>query len=133
MWPCCTPAARCGAPQHALRVFVSRDTPRLRGSTSLTDLTISRGLFGAFHLPVLHALPQAPALHTLRLEPHPVATVPLARDEYLHIGRSELGALLAADPPRLRTLDVSDFLYNDDGMAAVLEGLEANTHLHELR
>ena len=119
-------------PAHELAAARAQLCDALRGSMSLTDLTISRGFFGDCYRPVLHALPQAPALHTLRLEPHPIVTALLACNEYLHIG-SQLGALLAADPPRLRTLDVSNFLFNDNGMTAVLEGLEANTHLRELR
>ena len=43
-----------------------------------------------------------------------------------------LGAFLHADLPRLRTLYVFDNRLNDDAMAALLDGLAANTHLRQL-
>jgi hypothetical protein len=42
------------------------------------------------------------------------------------------GALLGANPPSLRTLDVSCCRLGDEGVAALLPGLAANTHLHNL-
>jgi hypothetical protein len=43
-----------------------------------------------------------------------------------------LGALLAANPPSLHTLDVGFCHLGDEGMAPLLEGLAANTHLRVL-
>jgi hypothetical protein len=44
-----------------------------------------------------------------------------------------LGALLRANLPSLRCLYVSSCHLGDEGMAAVLSGLEANAHLHKLK
>ena len=49
----------------------------------------------------------------------------------LAFGRS-LGALLAANPPSLRHLDVVRCNLGEEGVAAVLDGLAANTHLRTL-
>jgi hypothetical protein len=43
-----------------------------------------------------------------------------------------LGALLAANLPSLHTLIVYDCLIGDEGLAPMLDGLAANTHLREL-
>jgi hypothetical protein len=43
-----------------------------------------------------------------------------------------LGALLRANLPSLRTLNVEDCRLGDEGLAPLLDGLAANTHLREL-
>ena len=43
-----------------------------------------------------------------------------------------LGVLLAANLPSLRTLRVNDCRLSDEGVAALLDGLAANTHLRKL-
>ncbi len=43
-----------------------------------------------------------------------------------------LGALLRANLPSLRTLSVHECFLTDEGMAPLLDGLAANTHLREL-
>ncbi len=43
-----------------------------------------------------------------------------------------LGALLSANLPSLRTLDVRQCQLGDEGLAPLLDGLAANTHLREL-
>ena len=44
----------------------------------------------------------------------------------------ELGALLAANLPSLHTLDVDFCELGDEGLAPLLDGLAANTHLRQL-
>jgi hypothetical protein len=47
-------------------------------------------------------------------------------------GGRALAALLRADLPTLRTLNVTHIQFGDEGLAALLDGLAANTHLREL-
>jgi hypothetical protein len=103
----------------------------LRGSESLTDLTLCRNYNSHVNRAVLRALPTLQALRTLRVEPR-LRHVPTLPHECLAYGRL-LAELLTADLPRLRTLDLSCYLMDDGGMAAVLDGLANNTHLRELR
>ena len=44
----------------------------------------------------------------------------------------DLGALLLIDQPSLRTLDLFNCQLGDEGLAPLLDGLAANTHLREL-
>ena len=44
-----------------------------------------------------------------------------------------LGALLGANLPSLRTLRVNRCLLGDEGLAPLLDGLAANTHLRTLQ
>jgi hypothetical protein len=43
-----------------------------------------------------------------------------------------LGALVAANAPALRSLNVCGCLLGDDGLRPLFQALPANTHLHEL-
>jgi hypothetical protein len=99
----------------------------LRGSATLTDLT----LIGA-HLwddvaaaaALLGALAGHPTLKRLCLLGN---TTPLA------VGAPALAALLAADAPALRVLDVTACDLGDEGAALLFDALRRNSHLRELR
>jgi hypothetical protein len=102
----------------------------LRGARSLMCLWLSGiDLFQyASYGAVLDAVPELPALTKLNLALNQIRP-PASRAA---AGRA-MGALLAADPPSLRVLNVMFCGLRDDGMAPLLDGLAANTQLRQLR
>ena len=104
----------------------------LRGNTSLTDVTLTAGAF----LPdMLHD----PELGTAMIEA--LQTLPALRHLSLYFDATFWGAgaggraldALLATAPSLRSLDVPLCSLGDDGLAALLDGLAANTQLRELK
>ena len=93
------------------------------------------------HLQLLFSLPVGAEEHTVTELIDAVGSLPALSElemdfgevhDTLACGRA-LGALLAANLPNLRSLDVEDCLLGDDGTAPLLDGLAANTHLRELK
>jgi hypothetical protein len=104
----------------------------LRECHTLTDLTLSFDSFAydvANRQPVAELLDAAAALPALAwLEVNWTD----AQHAYAAAYGRAIGALLAANPPSLRTLIVEDCVLGDEGMAPLLDGLAANTHLRTL-
>ena len=99
----------------------------LQGAVHLDKLALAARLWNHDNVHVmLGALQTLPALRHLDLVSNPAVDAGPAV-----MGRA-LGALLAADWPRLRTLEVEWCDLDDEGMAFVLAGLAANTHLRTL-
>ena len=100
----------------------------LRSCRTLTELTLRldpvEGATGRTVTELLDAVATLPALTVLDLSGSEV----LDTAAFGHA----LGALLRADLPNLRTLVVDDCQLGDGGMALLLDGLAANTHLCEL-
>ena len=79
---------------------------------------------GAHCVALLAALTGHPTLRQLDLsyyQPHPAAAA--------HVGAA-LGALIAANAPALRELDLCGCALGDAGLSAVADALPRNTHLH---
>jgi hypothetical protein len=100
----------------------------LRACPTLSHLSILPNLlydFSSRLFPeLLDAAAALPALSVLDLSfSTPADTVAAGR---------ALGAFLAANPPSLRTLIVEGCELGDQGLAPLLDGLAANTHLREL-
>ena len=101
--------------------------PTLQGAIHLESLSLEVCLWDFANFGEILAVLQAlPALRRLNLGGNSA----LAADQAV-VGRA-LGALLAADWPRLHTLNVEYCNLEDDAMAYVFAGLSANTHLREL-
>ena len=81
------------------------------------------------HRSVVHLLDTAAALPVLS-----ELDISYTHVERMHAAAAgqALGALLAADLPSLRTLCVHSCGLGDEGLAPLLDGLAANTHLREL-
>jgi Leucine-rich repeat (LRR) protein len=102
----------------------------LQGCRSLTHFDLREyDLFLHEHFgALLNALAALPLLQELDLRRNTGLTLDAQRAA---AGRA-LGALLAANPPCLHTLDVRDCLLGDFGLGLLLDGLAANTHLRTL-
>lgn len=98
----------------------------LQGACSLTELSLSCFKQHATHAAVMDALKQLPALRSFSLFLNPVP-----RAHHAAVGAA-LGALLATNLPGLRILRAAEQL-GDEGLAPLLDGLAANTHLRELK
>jgi hypothetical protein len=102
----------------------------LRGSSTLTSLTLNGT--GVFHnaaaaaTTLVGALAGHPSVQTLSLTYNRVAEADQAA-----VGAA-LGALVAADAPALTHLDVFGCGLADDGLRALFQALQHNTHLLEL-
>jgi hypothetical protein len=112
----------------------------LRGCTSVTDLQLQNmmgtqqwGIASIMAQPycgaLMDALAQLPALTALDLSWNPV---PNNADADRVAAGTALGALLASDPPALRSLDITYMRLGDAGLEPLLEGLARNTHLRAL-
>ena len=103
----------------------------LRQSVSLTNVTLSPAELWAPAIAVgrsdvLDAVMTLPALRSLNLSLSHFLGARRA------IAGQAVGALLAANLPSLQTLHVRGCNLDDGGLAPLLDGLAANTHLREL-
>ena len=94
----------------------------LRTCHTLTQLALRVGVFPSLRL--VDAAAALPALSKLDL-------CSSRMHDRAAFGRA-LGALIGANPPSLRTILLLGCRLGDEGMAPVLDGLAANTHLREL-
>jgi len=100
----------------------------LRTCRTLTQLELQLrppNATGRIVTELLDAAASLPALSVLDLSGSRL------KDDAADAGRA-LGALLAANMPSLRALRVKSCRIGDEGMAALLDGLAANTHLRRL-
>ena len=118
----------CDGFPHAEESSVTELYAALRACRTLTRLKLPlRPQHGADHRAITKLLDVAAALPDL-IELN--LSNSLVQDT-IAFGHA-LGVLLAANPPSLRTLSVCSCQLGDLGLAALLDGLAANTHLREL-
>ncbi len=101
----------------------------LRANCTLTSLVIGGGaLWGdpVAAAALLGALTAHPSLHTL------IMNASDAREADAAVVSALLGALVAADAPALRVLDVSNTYCGDTTLGPLVDALAANTHLQSL-
>ena len=113
---------------HAPEAGVTELCAALRACRMLTHLDVCLSPPGDANIStvteLLEAIASLPALSLLDMWGSQV-------QNKAHFGQA-LGALLAANLPSLRTLIVEDCVLGDEGMAPLLDGLAANTHLRTL-
>jgi hypothetical protein len=117
-----------GGPEASTLTHLELLWAAVRSCRTLTHLelhmNVPNGANRRYHSELLDAAAALPALSELKLS--------FSEFEDKAAAGRALGAFLAADPPSLRTLRLQCCGLGDEGLAPLLDGLAANTHLREL-
>jgi hypothetical protein len=117
-----------GGPEASTLTHLELLWAAVRSCRTLTHLElhmiVPNGANRRYHSELLDAAAALPALSELKLS--------FSEFEDKAAAGRALGAFLAADPPSLRTLRLQCCGLGDEGLAPLLDGLAANTHLREL-